>query len=104
VLSASVSRDDRGSISGSFESNTVALEDPGGARQRYARGESVPLFRSYADPSVLTDEIIRLYLQPLLSSKQRIEAFERYWLGFDNRQTTAIHSALRALQVPTLIV
>jgi hypothetical protein len=48
---------------------------------------------------VFTDEIIRLYLQPLLSSKQRIEAFERYWLGFDNRQTTAIHSALRALQV-----
>ena len=74
------------------------------ARERYARGESVPLFRSYADPGVLTDEIIRLYLQPLLSSPQRVDAFQRYWLGFDNAQTVAIHSALGTLQVPTLIV
>ena len=79
-------------------------ERPDLARERYARGESVPLFRSYADPSVLTDEIIRLYLQPLFSSQQRIEAFQRYWLGFDNAQTVAIYSALKTLQVPTLIV
>jgi hypothetical protein len=38
------------------------------ARERHTGGEPVPLFRSYADPSVLTDEVIRLYLQPLLSS------------------------------------
>jgi len=80
------------------------LDRPDLARQRHARGESVPLFRSYADPSVLTDEIIRLYLQPLLSSQQRIEAFQRYWLGFDNAHTVAIHSALKTLHVPTLIV
>ena len=80
------------------------LDRPDLARQRHARGESVPLFRSYADPSVLTDEIIRLYLQPLLSSQQRIEAFQRYWLGFDNAHTVAVHSALKTLQVPTLIV
>src|SRR4051812_28412610 len=80
------------------------VADPAGARQRYARGESVPLFRSYADSSVLTDEIIRLYLQPLLSSPHRIDAFQRYWLGFDNAQTVAIHGALQQLQVPTLIV
>jgi pimeloyl-ACP methyl ester carboxylesterase len=35
-------------------------ERPDLARERYARGESVPLFRSYADPSILTDELIRL--------------------------------------------
>jgi pimeloyl-ACP methyl ester carboxylesterase len=80
------------------------VDRPDLARERYARGESVPMFRSYADPSVLTDEIIRLYLQPLLSSQQRIEAFQRYWLAFDNAQTVAIHSALKALEVPTLIV
>jgi pimeloyl-ACP methyl ester carboxylesterase len=80
------------------------LDRPDLARERYARGESVPLFRSYADPSVLTDEVIRLYLQRLLSSQQRIDAFQRYWLGFDNAHTVAIHSALKALQVPTLIV
>jgi pimeloyl-ACP methyl ester carboxylesterase len=64
----------------------------------------VPLFRSYANPGILTDDLIRLYLQPLLSSPQRIDAFQRYWLGFDNRHTTAIHNALKTLNVPTLIV
>ena len=80
------------------------IERPDLARERYLRGESVPLFRSYADPGILTDEIIRLYLQPLLSSQQRIEALQRYWLGFDNAQTVAIEPALRRLNVPTLIV
>jgi pimeloyl-ACP methyl ester carboxylesterase len=80
------------------------LDRPDLARRRHARGESVPLFRSYADPSVLTDETIQHYLQPLLSSQQRIGAFQRYWLGFDNAHTLAIHSALKTLHVPTLIV
>jgi len=80
------------------------LDRPDLARERYARGESAPLFRSYADPSVLTDDVIRLCLQPLLSSPQRIDAFQRYWLGFDNAQTVAIHGALKKLTVPTLIV
>jgi pimeloyl-ACP methyl ester carboxylesterase len=80
------------------------LDRPDLARERHARGEPVPLFRSYADPGVLTDAVIRLYLQPLLSSKQRIEAFQRYWLGFDNAQTVAIHAGLKALRIPTLIV
>src|SRR5262249_44870241 len=75
------------------------IERPETARQRYARGESVPLFRSYADPSLLTDELIRLYLQPLFASPQRIDAFGRYWLGFDNAHTVAIHDALKNLQV-----
>jgi pimeloyl-ACP methyl ester carboxylesterase len=74
------------------------------ARERFAKGESVPLFRSYADPTVLTDEIIRLYLEPILSSPQRIDTFQRYWLGFDNAQTVAIYAALKRLDVPTLIV
>jgi pimeloyl-ACP methyl ester carboxylesterase len=80
------------------------LDHPGQARERYVSGKPAPLFRSYADAGVLTDEVIRLYLQPLLSSPQRIAAFERYWLGFDNAQTVAIHDALKQLQVPTLIV
>ena len=42
------------------------IDRPDLMRERYARGEFAPLFRSYADPSVLTDENIRLYLQPLL--------------------------------------
>jgi pimeloyl-ACP methyl ester carboxylesterase len=80
------------------------IEEPDLARARYFRGGSVPLFRSYADPGILTDEVIRLYLEPLLSSQQRIEAFQRYWLAFDNVQTVAIEPALRRLNLPTLIV
>jgi len=90
-----------GTLAGIFQ---PLLERPDLARERCGRGEPVPLFRSYADPSVLTDEVIRLYLQPLLSSKHRIEAFQRYWLGFDNKHTVAIYPALKTLQVPTLIV
>lgn len=80
------------------------VDRPDLARERYARGESVPLFRAYADPSILTDELIQLYLERPLSSPERIRAFERYWLGFDNAHTVAIHSALQSLKVPTLIV
>jgi pimeloyl-ACP methyl ester carboxylesterase len=80
------------------------LERPDLARERFARGEQVPLFRSYADPGILTDELIQLYLQPLLSSPHRIDAFQRYWLGFDNYHTIAILGALKTLDVPTLIV
>jgi pimeloyl-ACP methyl ester carboxylesterase len=90
-----------GTLAGIFQ---PLLGRPDLARERYGRGEPVPLFRSYADPSVLTDEVIRLYLQPLLSSRHRIEAFQRYWLGFDNKHTVAIYPALKTLQVPTLIV
>ncbi|MFY9954846.1 alpha/beta fold hydrolase [Bradyrhizobium sp.] len=90
-----------GTLAGIFQ---PLLERPDLARERYGRGEPVPLFRSYADPSVLTDEVIRLYLQPPLSSRHRIEAFQRYWLGFDNKHTVAIYPALKTLQVPTLIV
>ncbi len=39
-----------------------------------------------------------------MSSSERIDAFQRYWLGFDNEHTLAIHDALKQLQVPTLIV
>ena len=79
-------------------------DHPDLALQRHAKGEFVPLLRAYADPSVLTADIIRLYLQPMLSSPQRVEAFQNYWLAFDNAQTVAIHAALKTLRVPTLIV
>src|SRR5580698_8413942 len=80
------------------------FDRPDLARERFDRGESAPLFRCYADPTVLNDEVIRLYLGPPLSSPERIKAFERYWLGFDNKHTVAIHAALKTLEAPTLIV
>jgi pimeloyl-ACP methyl ester carboxylesterase len=60
--------------------------------------------RAYADPGVLTDEVIKVYLEPILSSEARKSNFHRYWMGFDCAQTVAIEAGLRALQVPTLIV
>jgi pimeloyl-ACP methyl ester carboxylesterase len=96
-----IERARQGTLAPAFRS---LLDHPGLARERHAKGDSVPLFRSYADPSVLTDDVIRLYLEPLLSSPQRIDAFQRYWLAFDNRQTVAIRAALERLEVPTLIV
>jgi pimeloyl-ACP methyl ester carboxylesterase len=60
--------------------------------------------RAYADPSVLTEEVYRAYIDPLLSTPERRDAFHRYWLAFDNRQTVAIEPRLQELRVPTLIV
>jgi len=96
-----IERARNGTLAAAFQ---PLADRPDVALARHAKGEPVPLLRAYADPSVLTEEIIRLYLQPLLSSPQRIEAFQNYWLAFDNKHTVAIHSALQALQVPTLIV
>ena len=72
------------------------LDDPDAARTRMAR--------SFADPSVLTDEVLRVYLEPVLASPQRRDRFHQYWLGFDCAHTVAIESKLRSLRVPTLIV
>jgi pimeloyl-ACP methyl ester carboxylesterase len=62
------------------------------------------LSRAWADASVLTDEVYRTYIEPLLASAQTRHDFHRYWLAFDNRQTVAIEPKLRQLKVPTLIV
>jgi pimeloyl-ACP methyl ester carboxylesterase len=59
---------------------------------------------AYADPSVLTDETIRMYLEPLVSTPERAHNMHRYWTSFDCAQTVAIEPELRRLTVPTLIV
>jgi len=72
------------------------LDNPENRRARFAR--------AYADPGVLTDEVFRVYVDPLRASQQSRDNFHRYWLAFDNRQTVAIEPLLRKLRVPTLIV
>jgi pimeloyl-ACP methyl ester carboxylesterase len=72
------------------------LDDPPTARERFVS--------AYADTSVLTDEVLSVYLQPVLATEERRRWFHNYWAAFDNKQTTAIESALRQLQAPTLIV
>lgn len=83
----------QGTLAGLFQR---LLDDPDAARARLAR--------AFADPSVLSDEILRVYLAPLLASEARRDAFHRYWLAFDCAQTVAIEPLLQALRVPVLIV
>jgi pimeloyl-ACP methyl ester carboxylesterase len=82
-----------GTLAGAFEQ---LLKNPEVARARFAR--------TYVDPSVFTDEVIRLYFEPILQNAHRRDAFHRYFLGFDSRQTVAVEPLLRKLRVPTLIV
>ena len=80
------------------EGTRLMLADPEVARSGAGLGVG------YADPSALTDEAVRVYLEPLLATPERIENVRRYWLSFDCAQTVAIERALGALRVPTLVV
>ncbi len=83
----------RGSLAARYE---ALLREPDALRVCFAD--------AYADPLALTDEAIGVYLQPLLASGQRREAFHRYWLALDPAQTVAIERRLRQLRTPVLIV
>ena len=72
------------------------LDDPAARLARFKR--------AYADSSVLTDEVYRVYIEPLRKSEQTRDSFHRYWLSMDNQHTVAVETLLRKLQVPTLIV
>ena len=74
------------------------LEHPGRARDPRGLGAG------YADPSALTDEAIRVYLEPLVSSAERAANMHRYWIASDPQQTVAVEPLLRRLAVPTQIV
>ncbi|HJQ84005.1 MAG TPA: alpha/beta hydrolase [Candidatus Binatia bacterium] len=80
------------------DASRMMLADPAMARSEAGLGVG------YADPSALTDEAIRVYLEPLLSTPERIANMHRYWTSFDCAQTVAIEPALRALRVPALVV
>jgi pimeloyl-ACP methyl ester carboxylesterase len=80
------------------EATRMMLADPEMARSMGGLGVG------YADPSVLTDETIRLYLEPILATAERAAAMERYWTAMDAAHLVAIEPQLRALRVPTLVV
>jgi pimeloyl-ACP methyl ester carboxylesterase len=62
------------------------------------------LSRAWADSRVLTDEVYRVYIDPLRATNESRNNFHRYWIAFDNAQTLAIEPLLRQLKVPTLVV
>jgi pimeloyl-ACP methyl ester carboxylesterase len=72
------------------------IEDRALRRQR--------LSSAWANVDVLTDEVYRVYIDPLRATPETRSNFHRYWMSFDNAQTRAIESRLRTLQVPTLVV
>ena len=72
------------------------LGNPAAAQARFSR--------AFADPKVMTDDVLRVYLEPVLANETRRAAFHRYWLGFDNAHTVAIEPLLQRLHVPTLLV
>jgi pimeloyl-ACP methyl ester carboxylesterase len=84
----------QGTLAGFFQDQ---LKDLDAARARFKA-------RSFSDTGGLTDEVIRTYYEPLLSSAERKANFHRYWTSFDCAQTVAIEPLLRQLRVPTLIV
>lgn len=75
------------------------LEDPAAARSGSG------LAAAYANPSVLTDDAIRVYIGPLVSSDERVANFHRYWNATPMPAVTVvIEPLLRSLAIPVLIV
>lgn len=66
---------------------------------RYQRWKS-----AHGNTQVLTDEVYRAYLEPLMASLETRANFHRYWTSFDPAQTVAVEPLLRRMRVPTLIV
>ena len=48
-------------------------------------------------------EALEIYLDPILSSPDRIVNLERYVASMDSRQLTSVHPRLEKLDVPTLV-
>jgi pimeloyl-ACP methyl ester carboxylesterase len=93
AIMAALERAGQGTLADVYQS---FLDDPPTGRDRFTS--------AYIDSSVLTDEVLGLYLEPVLATAERRDLFHRYWNAFDNSQTTAIEPVLRRLRAPTLVV
>lgn len=59
---------------------------------------------AYANPLILTRELVAAYIAPLVANDERRSLFNRYVASMDNRQTVQIEADLRTLKVPTQII
>jgi pimeloyl-ACP methyl ester carboxylesterase len=59
---------------------------------------------AYEHPEELSDEMIEVYLRPLVSSDQRTLDLQRFLAAFDCRHTVTVEPLLQRLHAPTLIV
>jgi pimeloyl-ACP methyl ester carboxylesterase len=73
-----------------------------------ARNESLArklVFASgYQHPQLLSDEIVRAFLQPLFGTAESARQFQRWMASSNPRDLLAAEAALRQLHVPTLVV
>jgi pimeloyl-ACP methyl ester carboxylesterase len=58
----------------------------------------------YEDPSVLSDELVRAFVEPVFGTLDRGRQFERLLVSLEARDLVAVETGLKALTVPTLIV
>jgi pimeloyl-ACP methyl ester carboxylesterase len=58
----------------------------------------------FEHPERLSDDTLRAFLEPLLSSDARVESLERFFRAMDCRQTVEVEPLLRRLEAPTLVV
>jgi pimeloyl-ACP methyl ester carboxylesterase len=72
------------------------------SNHRFARSEA-GLGLAFERPDSLAAETIEAYIEPLASSPERAEVFERFVLSLAPHHTVAIAGALRRLDVPTLM-
>ena len=73
------------------------LNDPSAARAGFAP--------AYEDPAHLTDEAVRVYLEPILATEERIATLTRLVLtNTDPALTVALEPALKRLQAPTFVI
>ena len=69
---------------------------------RFARS-GVAFGLAFERPDALLPETLAVYLGPIVSSAERVAAFERFVLSLAPEHTVGIVGALRRLEVPTLI-
>jgi pimeloyl-ACP methyl ester carboxylesterase len=60
--------------------------------------------RSYQDVERLPLDVVRAYLEPLMSTKELARQHQRWIAALHNRDLAAVEPALRQLTVPTLMV
>jgi len=65
---------------------------------------STSLSSSYENPDIVSDEVFRAYLTPVLGTFEHAREFERLLTELDAAELLALESKLATLTIPTLVV
>ncbi len=83
-------------LGGGLRAMLESLRDPSAARAALGVG--------FQHPERLSDDTLRGFLEPLLTSDDRVASLERFFRSMDPRQTIEVEPLLRRLEAPTLVV